>query len=235
MRVRLGFATGAVCAVVLLAPAGASAAEQCLFQGMKVNAKNLATVERSVLCLTNLHRFRNGLPPLTGDTRLGTAARNHSADMVARGFFDHTNPEGAGPGDRATAAGYPGGAGENLAANGTGTAAVLFTQWRLSAGHNANMLGDYRAAGMGVAPGFPGGSGGGGPSITGTQMFGLAAANTGDTGLAFYASSDKCAKARTVAIRIKASIKNKKGLAPGPARKLKKARARIKHYCKPLR
>lgn len=216
----------AVAAAVLAAPSGASAAEQCLFQGVKVTAQNQTTVERSLLCLTNLHRFRNGLPPYSLDTRLAAAARNHSADMVARDFFDHTNPEGAGPSTRAMAAGYPGGAGENIAANGTGTAASLFTQWKGSAGHNENMLGDYRTAGMGVVPGFPGSPGGG--AATGTQMFGFAAANTADTGLALYASSDKCAQAKLAKMRLKGKKSRKK------RQQLRRAKARAKRYCKPL-
>ena len=225
MRLRLGLATVAVCATALLAPSGASAAEQCLFQGVKVTAQNEPIVERSLLCLTNLHRFRNGLTPLRGDTRLGAAARAHSADMVNRGYFSHVNPEGAGPTERATAAGYPFGAAENIAANGTGTAASLFTQWKGSAGHNMNMLtADYRTAGMGVAPGFPGGSGGDG-AITGTQMFGFAPANTGDTALDLYASSDKCAKVRKKLIATKRSGKKKK---LGPLRRA------VRRYCKPL-
>lgn len=216
----------AVAAALLATPAGASAAEQCLFQGVKVTAKNESTVERSLFCLTNLHRFRNGLAPLTRDTRLGTAARNHSVDMVRRGFFDHISPEGSTPSDRAMAAGYPGGAGENIAANGTGSAASLFTQWKHSSGHNANMLGSgYKAAGMGVTPGFPGGGGGPG-AVTATQMFGSATANTGDTALSLYASSDKCAKARTNLIAAKRKGKKKAK---------KKLRPQVRRYCKPLR
>jgi hypothetical protein len=221
----------AVAVGLLSAPPSASAAEQCLFQGTKVTARNRATVERSLLCLTNLHRFRNGLPAYKRDTRLGAAARGHSADMVARGFFDHTNPDGLGPSSRVMAAGYPGGAGENIAANGTGTAASLFTQWKNSSGHNANMLGDYRAAGMGVAAGFPGNPGPG--SITGTQNLGFAAANTGDTGLSLYASSDKCAKAKTGRLRIKAAIRKGKKKDWGPA--LARLKKTIRRRCKPLR
>jgi hypothetical protein len=124
------------------------------------------------------------------------------------------------------AAGYPGGAGENIGATGTGTAASLFETWKKSSGHNANMLTPgYVAIGVGVAPGFPGASVGG-SAITGTQMFGFAPANTGDTGLDLYASSDKCAKARAELAKAKRSGK-KKGR--------KKLRAQVRRYCKPLR
>jgi hypothetical protein len=53
----------------------------------------------------------------------------------------------------------------------------------------------YRSAGMGIeARCCP--IGGSAPGVTGTQMFGVAAANTGDDALDFYASSGKCAKAK---------------------------------------
>lgn len=44
--------------------------------------------------------------PLAWDTRLIAAARDHAQDMNARGFFNHTNPSGAGPGERMAAVGY---------------------------------------------------------------------------------------------------------------------------------
>lgn len=207
-------------AAALAAPATASAQQQCLFQGLRAKASTLGKVERSLLCLTNLHRDRNGLPPLKRDTRLGVAARGHSGDMVARNYFDHVTPEGAGPSERARAAGYPGGAGENIAANGTGSAFSLFAQWRDSAGHNQNMLGSrYVAAGFGVARGFPGRPSAG---VTGTQAFGSAPANTGDTALDLYASSRKCAKAKLRKLKAKGK------------KKRRAARLLVKRRCKPL-
>jgi hypothetical protein len=191
--------------VLLFAPAAASAKERCLFQGVKVSGKAAGKVERSLLCLTNLHRLRNGLDPLRRDRRLSRAARAHSADMVARGYFDHVTPEGRGPSDRARAAGYPGGAGENIAANGTGTAFSLFEQWRDSSGHNRNMLGSYDTGGFGVARGFPVGGGGGGG--TGTQMFSSAGADSRDTALGLYASSRRCAKAKRSLLALRAKLK----------------------------
>jgi uncharacterized protein YkwD len=198
----------AVLSAALIAPGSAFAQGQCLFQGEKLAGPSAGKVERSLFCLTNLHRIRNGLPALRRDTRLGAAARAHSADMIARDYFDHFAPDGSGPSERARAAGYPGGAGENIAANGTGSAFSLFDQWRNSDGHNGNMLGDgYESAGFGVAPGFPGSSGGG--AVTGTQMFGGAPANTGDTALNLYASSPKCAKAKLSKLRAKGKQKRR--------------------------
>ena len=81
-----------------------------------------------------------GLAPVALDTRLRGASRAHSVDMVARNYFDHTSPDGAGPDDRAAAAGYPGVVGENIAYNSVGTIRVLFEAWRDSPGHEQNML-----------------------------------------------------------------------------------------------
>jgi hypothetical protein len=55
--------------------------------------------------------------PLAFDARLIDAARNHSLDMNNRGFFDHVNPGGGGPGQRLAGAGYPATSfGESIAA-----------------------------------------------------------------------------------------------------------------------
>jgi uncharacterized protein YkwD len=197
MRVKASVAAAAAVALVAALPAPAPAAKGCIFEDERANEKNLDTVERSLFCLTNLHRLRNGADPVQIDNRLTAAARAHSDDMIARGFFAHLNPEGAGPGVRAAAFGYPAGVGENLATNPQGTASELFDQWRNSTtGHNENMLlSRYQAAGMGVnphcCPGF-----GAPPGVTGTQMFGLGPADTKDDALDFYASSGKCATAK---------------------------------------
>jgi uncharacterized protein YkwD len=217
----------------LLAPSAATAREHCLFQNMKVSADNVGRVERSLFCLTNLHRVRNGLHPLRRDARLGAAAGAHSADMVARDYFGHFTPEGDGPGDRARASGYPGGAGENIAANGIGSAFSLFDQWRNSSGHNQNMLnGFYRAAGFGIAPAFPGG---GGPGITGTQMFGITAANRDDSGLGLYASGARCAKAKRLRLKLLAqkAESGKQGLPKLQQRRLHRAEVQIRNRCEP--
>ena len=57
--------------------------------------------------------------PLAPHQALRDAARGHSIDMLDREFFEHENPDGKGPSDRARAAGYPAGAGENIAWFGT--------------------------------------------------------------------------------------------------------------------
>src|SRR3712207_1738656 len=65
--------------------------------------------ERAFLTRLNAFRQAHGLGPLRLSRTLGSASRHHSADMAARGYFDHVTPEGAGPGERAVAHGYPNG------------------------------------------------------------------------------------------------------------------------------
>jgi hypothetical protein len=164
---------------------------------------------------------------LSIDTRLAKAARAHSADMVARGYFSHVTPEGLGPSERAAAAGYSSGAAENIAAaGGSTTPFALFELWRTSPEHNTNMLnGTYTAGGFGIVRQRPGG----GSGVTGTQMFGFGAPNTRDTGMSFYASSPKCAKAKLALIKIKAKKKLKKKKAA-----IQRAKRRIAAACEPL-
>ncbi|GAA4638406.1 hypothetical protein GCM10023196_095980 [Actinoallomurus vinaceus] len=105
-----------------------------------------------VLSITNSERAKHGCGALTINARLARAAQGHSADMVARHFFDHTNPDGKGPGERLAAVGYASGAwGENIAA-GQQTPAAVMNSWMNSPGHRANILNcGFHAIGIGVA------------------------------------------------------------------------------------
>lgn len=99
-----------------------------------------ATVETAVLTLVNQERGKAGCGPLTADSRLATAARLHSEDMAARGFFDHTTPDGVTFDQRITKAGYRwSGAAENIA-KGQTTPASVMDSWMHSPGHRANIL-----------------------------------------------------------------------------------------------
>ncbi|MGC4953603.1 CAP domain-containing protein [Actinomadura citrea] len=98
------------------------------------------TLAQQVVSLTNAERAKNGCGALTVDSRLQAAAQGHSDDMVARDFFDHTNPSGKNPGDRITAAGYRWSTyGENIA-YGQRTPAAVMSAWMNSSGHRANIL-----------------------------------------------------------------------------------------------
>lgn len=110
-----------------------------------------------VIALVNEERAAAGCGPLTEDALLRQAAQGHSDDMAARGFFDHTNPDGADPGRRITAAGYRWSTyGENIAM-GQQTAKSVMTSWMNSPGHRANILNcAFKNIGVGIHDG-PGG------------------------------------------------------------------------------
>nr|WP_276514143.1 CAP domain-containing protein [Actinomadura citrea] len=101
--------------------------------------------------MTNAERAKNGCGALTVDSRLQAAAQGHSDDMVARDFFDHTDPSGKNPGDRITAAGYRWSTyGENIA-YGQRTPAAVMSAWMNSSGHRANILNcRFKNIGVGV-------------------------------------------------------------------------------------
>jgi len=59
-----------------------------------------------VLRLINAERSARGLHTLHLDAALSRAATAHARDMLARGYFAHTSPEGRTAADRARRAGY---------------------------------------------------------------------------------------------------------------------------------
>ncbi len=89
--------------------------------------------------------------PLKYRAKLATAARRHARDMARHNYFSHDSRSGAGPSQRARAAGYRGGAGENIAA-GYGTVARTMRAWLNSPGHCANIMSrSYKHLGIGYA------------------------------------------------------------------------------------
>ncbi|MFI5805433.1 CAP domain-containing protein [Streptomyces sp. NPDC051561] len=103
-----------------------------------------------VLTLVNQERAKAGCSPVRPDTGLATLAANFSSDMAARGFFDHTDPDGATPWDRAAKVGIKDLGGENIA-RGQADAAAVMEAWMKSEGHRANILNcDYTTLGVGV-------------------------------------------------------------------------------------
>ena len=109
-----------------------------------------------MIALVNAERADAGCAPLVHDEGLATVARAHSADMRDRGYFDHTNPDGLDPFDRAEAAGQTNARAENIA-SGQADPAEVMDAWMNSTGHRANILNcSLRTLGIGVAEG-PGG------------------------------------------------------------------------------
>ncbi|MDO0925537.1 CAP domain-containing protein [Streptomyces sp. TG1A-8] len=109
-----------------------------------------AAAEAEVIRLVNEERAKVGCSALAANSSLTGLAEAFSADMAARGFFDHTDPDGATPWDRAAKAGVTDLGGENIA-RGQADAAAVMEAWMNSAGHRANILNcDFRTLGVGV-------------------------------------------------------------------------------------
>jgi uncharacterized protein YkwD len=109
---------------------------------------------RQVLALTNAQRRAAGCPPLEISPALTKAAQRHSQDMAARGYFNHSTPEGTTWEQREIAAGYPADktGGENIA-YGQQTAAVVMQVWMNSPPHRENIVScEFTTIGVGYYP-----------------------------------------------------------------------------------
>lgn len=106
--------------------------------------------EEAVFNLINDERAAEGLAALLWHADLYDMAKGHANDMCDRDYFDHNNPEGDGPWERAqngTAGAYTfdpvvppfSAIGENLV-QGTADADAAMDAWMNSAGHRANIL-----------------------------------------------------------------------------------------------
>ena len=144
---RDGVGAGAVCAGPDAAPAPAT----------------LAAVTETTLCLLNGERADRGLPALTANPALASAATAYAGDLVAGSYFSHTGRDGSTLLDRIRRVGYvpddrPWRLGENLAW-GTGVLAApgaIVLAWMNSPGHRENILDPgYREIGIGIVPGNP--------------------------------------------------------------------------------
>ncbi|MFJ7957943.1 CAP domain-containing protein [Streptomyces sp. NPDC096319] len=106
--------------------------------------------EAEVVRLVNMERAKVGCSPVRVNSQLTALAGAFSADMAARGFFDHTDPDGDTPWARAEQAGVTGMGGENIA-RGQVDAAAVMASWMNSDGHRANILNcDFTTLGVGV-------------------------------------------------------------------------------------
>lgn len=139
----------------------AACAATVMLTGMGVGALSKPSTAQSsgteqnqasaVVKLVNAERKKSECAALREDARLRTAAQKHAKDMIDRNYFGHENPEGKTPMDRAKAAGYTGGVGENIARGHRGPK-VVTRAWMESAGHRQNILDcRYRHTGVGVA------------------------------------------------------------------------------------
>jgi len=90
--------------------------------------------------LVNAKRRSMGCAELKWDSRVAVIALDHSADMVSRHFFSHTNPDQKGPAERLQESNLDfSSAAENLVRSAK-TAREAFDAWLGSPGHRRNML-----------------------------------------------------------------------------------------------
>lgn len=108
-----------------------------------------------ILQWTNNERERAGRKPLAEDPVLTNAAERKLADMFARQYFAHDNPDGNGISVVVQDLGYAFlRVGENLALGNFGSDADLVAAWMASPGHRENLLSPgFTEIGIAVAPG----------------------------------------------------------------------------------
>lgn len=109
-------------------------------------ASALSGLEQGVLANINALRHEHGLAPLRLSSRLSAAARQHSSEMAARGYFSHDSANGSSF-DRRIARYYPMGGshywsvGENLLWSSPDVdPSGALNMWWNSPEHRKNML-----------------------------------------------------------------------------------------------
>lgn len=110
--------------------------------------------EDQLISLINAERSSRSLGTLSQSGILMQVAEAHSQDMVDRNFFSHVNPDGLGPGERLTNAGYNWSTwGETIGA-GYSTPQAMFDGWMNSSDHRAILLSEaYTEIGIGYVAG----------------------------------------------------------------------------------
>jgi uncharacterized protein YkwD len=132
-----------------------TAASPPSFQALEKEMCDLINRDRS----DPINRAETGgrLVPLRWNDELAAAARAHSRDMVARGYFGHVDPEGRSPGARLKAAGISWRAvGENIAMDPDVKAAetAFMNEPRSGQNHRSNILSPkFTDVGVGIVAG----------------------------------------------------------------------------------
>ncbi|MFD7321602.1 sigma-70 family RNA polymerase sigma factor [Streptomyces sp. NPDC059875] len=112
------------------------------------------TPEERLNGLVNQRRAEAGCAPLRSDPRLAEAARDYARDMVRRGYYAHSSPEGEFADARISSAGYTWSAWAENLARGTADPAAVFEGWMDGAMHQENMLNcRYRHTGVAAVSG----------------------------------------------------------------------------------
>ena len=122
--------------------------------GLTGRAEAQGSPTSDILQLVNQVRAEYGLPSLSYNAALATAAQNHAGFIAANAIYSHIGVNGSTWQDRAQAAGYTGYAGENLVGGSRLTPQQGVIWWRNSAIHFSNMLNPrWTEAGVGYAVG----------------------------------------------------------------------------------
>ncbi len=124
----------------------------------------------AVIVETNRQRREQGLPALTENSLLNSAAEMKVRDIFEQQYFDHVSPTGAGPDSLARRVGYEYvSIGENLAMGSFGDEGALVEAWMQSPGHRANILrSQFQEIGLAVGRGDYNGH----PVLIAVQEFG---------------------------------------------------------------
>jgi uncharacterized protein YkwD len=236
-RLRLPLLTAAL-ALLIAVPASAGAATkatECEGEDDPVTQENLATAERTLLCMVNVYRVENQLEPLTEDPALMRAARSHSEYMERTGLFDHKDIGDGAPSSRAEDAGFECGGfecvGENIArSNFPSTApSEMMDGWKRSPGHDANMREPgYVTAGMGFALG-------GNNGLTGTQNFsGVSNGAEGTAADMLTNAACRAAESRVATTKDKVGAAKRKVKGADGKKEKRRAKAKLRRMKKKL-
>jgi uncharacterized protein YkwD len=117
------------------------------------NFRTRPDLEVEMISLVNRERAKRGIQTLTFDSSLQTIAREHSANMLEKGYFSHYSPEGRTVADRAEENNIDYEViGENLAY--APSLMLAHNGLMNSPGHRANILStDYHKIGIGIEDG----------------------------------------------------------------------------------
>lgn len=110
-------------------------------------------ITESIIALLNSSRTQMALPNLIMSSELNSAAQRHSNDMAKNGVLDHVGSDASQFWQRMSDAGYLLTTGaENILLRSDTNAQAVFSQWRNSPSHQANMMNpDYVEIGVAYA------------------------------------------------------------------------------------
>jgi uncharacterized protein YkwD len=144
-------------------PARNAPSAPCQDVNLAPSAADVAAIDTATLCLINQVRVANHLLPLSTNHELQTVATGQAEDMVRWDYFGDDSASGQTPAARIASTRYPAHAARLSTAQnigwGTGSSATpagMLAAWLESPPHREVILtGEYRDAGVGVAPAVP--------------------------------------------------------------------------------